>query len=172
MVPMGITRSETTVLNTATLMYLRQLQKHERKRLKSPDPERPGLRRKLAPRNSSRTFRQLQDQHKKMQRNGLLLRGNYIAFYIEELKGAELRRNFENFENFELSLSVPISCRSRHPFYQRSRFATLNYARASQSLIGRKEQQREFLSLRRSRYASQSLGVGKLKCFNYIFQQF
>jgi hypothetical protein len=41
-----------------------------------------------------------------MQRNGLLLRGGYIVFYMEELKGAELRRNFE------LSLSVPISCRT------------------------------------------------------------
>jgi hypothetical protein len=57
MIFMRIIRSEITVLNAATLMHLRQLWKHGRKHSKNPDPERLGLRRKLAPSNLSRIFR-------------------------------------------------------------------------------------------------------------------
>jgi hypothetical protein len=52
MVLMGIIRSEIMVLNVATLMLLREQRKNERRRLKSQEPERPELRRKLAPRGS------------------------------------------------------------------------------------------------------------------------
>jgi hypothetical protein len=52
MVLMKIIRSEITVLNTATLMLSREQRKNERRRSKSQEPERPELRRKLAPRES------------------------------------------------------------------------------------------------------------------------
>jgi hypothetical protein len=52
MVLVEIIRSEITVLNIATLMLLREQRKNERRRSKSQEPERPELRRKLAPRES------------------------------------------------------------------------------------------------------------------------
>jgi hypothetical protein len=60
---MEIVRSEITVLNAAILMLSRKQRKNERRRSKSQEPERPELRRKLAPRGSKsqeyRTFREL-----------------------------------------------------------------------------------------------------------------
>jgi hypothetical protein len=52
MVLMKIIRSEITMLNVATLMLSREQRKNERRRSKSQEPERPELRRKLAPRGS------------------------------------------------------------------------------------------------------------------------
>jgi hypothetical protein len=52
MVFIGIIRSEITVLNIITLILLREQRKNERRRSKSQEPERPELRRKLAPRES------------------------------------------------------------------------------------------------------------------------
>jgi hypothetical protein len=52
MILMRIIRSEITVLNAAILMLLREQRKNEKRRLKSQEPERPELRRKLTPRGS------------------------------------------------------------------------------------------------------------------------
>jgi hypothetical protein len=52
MIFIKIIRSEITVLNTVTLMLLKEQRKNERRRSKSQELERPELRKKLAPRGS------------------------------------------------------------------------------------------------------------------------
>jgi hypothetical protein len=52
MILMKIVRSEITIFNVAILMLSKEQRKNERRRSKNQKPERPELRRKLAPRES------------------------------------------------------------------------------------------------------------------------